>query len=196
VLIACEGKETEPNYFDGLRREQAVQDRFVVKIVRGDGKTPLVAVEKAVAAVEAAERRGSAFRYDEVWCILDVEQAGENPQLDEARRLAGENQFRIALSNPAFEVWILAHFERAAAPFINCEKVVERLNRHWQREFGEEYEKGDRNLYRRVRDQTGEAVENAKYVREQHFADEPDTALCNSSTDVYRLVERLLTVPS
>jgi hypothetical protein len=192
VLIACEGNQTEPNYFDGLRREQAVQNRFVVKIVRGDGKTPLEAVEKALAAVEAAEQRGPAFRFDEVWCVLDVEQAGENPQLDEARKLAGENHFRVALSNPAFEVWILSHFERTAAAFIDCDKVIEQLNKHWLREYGREYEKADRDLYRRLRDRTTGAVENARWVREQHFAGENDAIRCNSSTEVYRLAERLL----
>ena len=192
LLIACEGNQTEPNYLDALRREQAVHDRFVVKIVRGDGKTPVKAVEKALAAVEAAEQRGSAFRFDEVSCVVDVEQAGENPKLEEARKLASENQFRVALSNPAFEVWILTHFERTAAAFLYCDKVIEQLNKHWQREFGGEYEKSDRDLYRRLRHQTAEAIENAKWVREQHFAGEDDTARCNSSTEVYRLVQRLL----
>lgn len=191
VLIVCEGKETEPKYFDGLCREQGVRDRFSVKIVPGDGKTPLTALRKALRHVQAAERH-SALRFAEVWCIFDVEQAGENPQLDEARKVASENHFPVALSNPAFEVWILSHFERTAAAFIKCDKVIDRLNKHWQREFGGEYEKSDRDLYRRLRDHTTEAVENAKWVREQHFAGQPDTARCNSSTEVYRLVERLL----
>ena len=157
ILIACEGRATEPKYFDGLCREQAVRDRFSVKIVPGGGKTPLTAVRKALRQVEAAERH-SALRFAEVWCILDVERAGENPKLEEARKLASENQFRVALSNPAFEVWILAHFERTAAAFLHCDKVIEQLNKHWQREFGGEYEKSDRDLYRRLRHQTAEAI--------------------------------------
>lgn len=192
ILIACDGRETEPNYFDGLRREQAVQDAFYVKVVPGDGKTPLSAIGKAIAAVETAERRGPSFAYDEVWCVLDVEQAGENPQLEEARGLARENGFHIAWSNPAFEVWILAHFDRTATPFSNCGKVRERLNKHWQREFGRKYEKNDRDLYRRIQDRTATAIDNAKCVREHDFQDKQDTARCNSSTEVYRLVERLL----
>ena len=33
---------------------------------------------------------------------------------------------------------------------------------------------------------------NAKWVREQHFAGENDAVRCNSSTEVYWLVDRLL----
>jgi len=191
ILVACEGQETEPNYFDGLRRLQVVRDRWVLKIVPGKGKTPLGTIERAIQRVARAKQRGRTFAFDEVWCVLDVEELTSQSSLAEARRLANEKGFRVALSNPAFEVWILAHFERTAAAFINCDNVIEPLNKHWRREFGEKHQKSDEKVFDRLSRRVTDAIANAKSVREEHFDGIEDTAKCNSSTDVYRLVESL-----
>jgi len=195
ILIVGEGKETEPNYFRGFRQRQSVQDRFKVEVRRGKGGTPLDAVQKAIELKEHARRDGREFQYDDVWCVVDVEQVGQNPQLGDARKLARQNDVHVALSNPAFEVWILAHFERTAKSFLNCDKVIEQIRKHWQREFQREYVKNDSQIYRHLGNKTADAVENAKWVREIHFQDRPDIVECNSATEVYRLVDFLLQSP-
>ena len=192
ILLVCEGKETEPNYFRALRREQEVRDNFTVKVVPGRGKTPLDAARRAVESKDRAERNSSEFEFDDVWCVLDVEETGKNPYLADARKLAKENGIRIVLSNPAFEVWILAHFERTAKSFINGDKVIEQLHKHWQPAFRRKYEKNDEKIYDRLRDRTAEAIGNARLVREVDFKDTSDIVDCDSATEVYQVVAILL----
>ena len=190
ILIVCEGRETEPNYFRGLRDEESIREKFVLEIRKGRGGSPLYAVQRAVEEIEKAASRNEEF--DEAWCVLDIEHAGQNPQLIQARALAGRHEIRLALSNPSFECWLLAHFERTARSFANCDQVVEQLNKFWRKTIGQDYEKNDEKIYQRVRLFTHTAITNSRWVREEHFKKTKDLAECNSATEVYRLVERLL----
>jgi len=61
VLIVCEGRETEPNYFRGLRDEPAVRDRFVLEIRKGRGGSPTNAIQKALEDIDKAQKRGEQF---------------------------------------------------------------------------------------------------------------------------------------
>ena len=40
VLIVSAGRQTEPNYFDGLKRDPVVRARFAVTVKRGRGRSP------------------------------------------------------------------------------------------------------------------------------------------------------------
>lgn len=190
VLIVCEGRETEPNYFYGLQEDEAVRQHFRVVVKKGKGGSCLAVVQLAVAEFDKAAARGEEF--DEVWCVCDVEQAGRRQQVIEARTLAGRHGIRLALSNPCFECWLLAHFVRTAKAFADCEKVVEELNKHWRRAFERGYEKNDEQLYGRLADRTGSAIDSAQKVRKKDWASSPNIVECNSATDVYLLVGRLL----
>ena len=190
ILIVCEGRETEPNYFRGLRDEEIVRQNFSVVVQKGKGGSSLEVVQQAIAEQEKAANRGEHF--DEVWCVFDVEQASQREQVIKARKLADQHKIQLALSNPAFEVWLLAHFARTKRSFADCDKVIEELNKHWRHEFGQDYEKNDEQLYARLANRTRTAIDNARKVREQDWVSSADIVDCNSATDVYRLVERLL----
>jgi len=190
ILIVCEGRETEPNYFRGFRDEEAARQNFSVVVQKGKGGFCLAVVQQAIAEKEKAAARGENF--DEVWCVFDVEQASQREQLSAAQTLAGKNEIQLALSNPCFEVWLLAHFIRTKKSFAGCDKVIKELNKHWRREFGQDYEKNDEQLYARLASRTRAATDNARNVREQDWATSPDVADCNSVTTVHLLVGRLL----
>jgi hypothetical protein len=190
ILIVCEGKETEPNYFRGLRDEEAVRQKFSLEIRKGKGGSCVAVVEQAFAEMEKAANRGENF--DEVWCVFDAEQAGQRDQVIQGRALARQHDIQLAISNPAFEVWLLAHFVRTRRAFADSEKVIEALNKHWRAEFGQAYEKNDEQLYTRLKDQTRTAIDNARRVREQDWSSASDIVDCNSASDVYLLVEHLL----
>ncbi len=128
VLIVCEGKETEPNYFRGLQDEEAVWQRFFIEIKKGRGGSGLAVVQQTVAAIAKAESR--AQQYDEVWCVFDVERAGLREQVGQAVQLAQRHAIRLALSNPCFECFLLAHFVRTKGSFASCEQVIPALNKH------------------------------------------------------------------
>src|SRR5262245_25818963 len=132
ILIVCEGRETEPNYFHGLREEEVSQN-FIVEVRKGKGGSCLAVVQQAIAENEKAAARLKYF--DEVWCVCDVERAGHREQIREAREYAERSDLQLVLSNPSFECWFLAHFIRTKRSFADGDKVIQELNRHWRREI-------------------------------------------------------------
>jgi hypothetical protein len=189
ILIFGEGRETEPNYFRGLREEEAVRQKFSLVVQKGKGGSCPDVVQQAIAEKEKASARGEDF--DEVWCVLDIE-VGQRKQVIEARKLAEQNGIRLALSNPCFECWLLAHFHRTKKTFADCKAVIKELNKHWRAAFERDYDKNDEQLYARLADRTQTAIDNARKVRTEDWDSSADILDCNSATEVYLLIERLL----
>ena len=68
LLIVGEGKETEPNYFHGLKREGRVHEAYAVTVKRGNGGSRTQIVREAI------DRRNERIEdYNETWCVMDVE---------------------------------------------------------------------------------------------------------------------------
>lgn len=187
VLIVCEGKETERNYFNSLKGHPQIKSNCVITVKRGKGGS-----HDKIAHHAATQTNVSGEEFDKVWCVMDVEGPAHANSLDVAFSKLRKKRIHACLSNPAFEVWLLAHFERKASSFRDCKAVIVKLNSHWQNEFKTDYQKNDRKLFDRLRDRLETAIENARWVREQHHSLDDCTSNCNSSTDVYRLVEWLL----
>lgn len=190
VLILGEGRETEPNYFRQLRLEPTVSRHFAVTVKKGPGFSPKAVVEAAIADLKGASFRGK--RYDEVWCVLDFEGQQNLQSLDEARALARRAGITICVSHPSFEVWFLAHFARIARAFRDSDDVLAYLAKFWRKHCGNEYRKNAEDNYDRIAKRTGEGIKNARWVREVHHKMQKDIAHCNSATEVYLLVEHLL----
>jgi len=190
VLIVGEGQQTEPNYFRAFRLESTVSERFSVTVKKGHGRSPEAVAKEAIKYKRQAENRGEY--YDEVWCVLDVEGLGSREFLERAIIMAGQNSIKLCLSNPCFEVWLLAHFVRESRAHNGCDSVIGRLNPHWRRLCRQDYRKNDEQVYVRISDLTESAIDNARLVRETDHHDIADTADANSSTEVYRLVGHLI----
>lgn len=190
ILIVGEGQATERNYFDGLKREDTIRQRFNITVSKGHGGS----AEQVVA--EACKRKDQAIReekdFDETWCVFDVESAGQRKKVLSALKLAKGNGIEVAPSNPTFEVWLLAHFERRSRPFKDKVAVIQYLNKHWQQQYQREYDPADEHLYRRLADRTRQAIDNARAVRESDHEGKLSVLEANSSTEVYRLVSRLV----
>jgi hypothetical protein len=187
VLIQGEEKETEPNYFNGLRKDGQISKQFKVTVKKGPGYSAINIIRKAIKHIRRAKSRGED--YDEVWCVLDVESPSRRKSLNDALELAEANDITTCLSNPCFEVWFLSHFERKATAYPNCSAVVRKLDKYWH---NNNFQKGDKNTYERLASKTGKAINYAMWIREKHHGLSKHTADCNSSTDVYKLVQYLV----
>jgi hypothetical protein len=158
-------------------------DRSLIDLELSPGGTPRTLVQRAVGLKRAAERlarnrRDTNLRYDEVWCVFDVD---EHPFLAEAQQQANDNHVEVALSNPCFELWILLHFRDQWA-FIDRAAVQREC-----REFLPDYEKNVPcdALYPLY----PEAVRRA--VELQRWQETRGPAAANPSTRVYVLTERI-----
>jgi hypothetical protein len=112
IAIFCEGRRTEPEYLEALRREPAVRDVAAVDLrieTRGRGSVPLTLVRMAAEVQRRTLREEGEI--DEFWCVFDVEWPKNHPGLAEALELAAANGIDVAVTNPCFELWLLLHFE-------------------------------------------------------------------------------------
>jgi hypothetical protein len=183
VLIVCEGRETERNYFDQLKRDEPTRQNFAITVKRGKGGS-----RQQIAQFAVDRRNDGGDDYDHVWCVMDVESPEDLDAMRRALELLEANSISAALSNPAFEVWLLAHFEKTGKCFLNCDQVIAQLTKHWQTQFSADYDKADAQIYQRLAPLTEQAIANAKWVHETHHAPKSCIIDCNSATDVYRLV--------
>ncbi len=190
LLIQCEGQKTEPNYLDEFCKACGVRQRLAVKVKQDKGQNAVVTVR---AAINEGERKLLGEKmYDDVWCVLDVEHAAHAAKLNEAIALAQQHGIRLFLSNPSFEVWLIAHFERTKRAFTDSSAAEAYLSHtYWQKHFRSDYDKGDAYLYGKLADRVGNALNNAEWVLEAFY----ENASCrdsNASTQVYQLVRELL----
>lgn len=113
LLVVCEGKNTEPQYINGLARfhRNAIL-QITIPPEQGDPKR-LVELAKQYteeAAMRARRSRDENLRFDETWCVYDKD---DHERFGEACRMARANGFGLAISNPSFELWLLLHFRES-----------------------------------------------------------------------------------
>lgn len=97
ILIVCEGKNTEPSYFNQFRLSSAT----VKSIGEGYNTTSLV---------NRAKQLSIEKQYDQVWCVFDKDDFSEN-DFNKAIKIAKVQGFGVAYSNQSFEYWLILHFE-------------------------------------------------------------------------------------
>lgn len=81
---------------------------------------------ESVVRYASTVRGQSDGMYDEVWCVVDVD------EFDVAKAVvaAHRTQVNLAISNPCFEYWLLLHFEACMAPLTCYDDVARRLRKH------------------------------------------------------------------
>jgi len=79
-----------------------------------------------VVKYAAGMRDRAEGTYDEVWCVVDVDEF----DLDKAAATARRLRIELAISNPCFEFWLLLHFEACSASMTCYGDVAKRLVKH------------------------------------------------------------------
>jgi len=122
LLIFCEGRRTEPEYLEALKRQPSVRDVAAVdlRVETGQGGS----VPKTLVALAIAARRKAIAEegeIDEFWCVFDVEWPRNHPDLKHAVEQARQGGIELAISNPCFELWLILHFQDQGAWLDNDE---------------------------------------------------------------------------
>jgi hypothetical protein len=120
---------------------------------------------------------------EDVWCVFDRDQ---HPSFDDAIKMAKDNGFGAAFSNPSFELWYLLHFHNQTA-HIERDDVTRILK---DKNHIPGYEKNMTGLFRSLLSTLPNAEEHASNLRTKHEGDgNPPTH--NPSTGVDILVRHL-----
>jgi len=148
-LIATEGTQTEPNYFNALKKELEKSNRFNIDIsIEGKGKSTTALVGKVHRQIEFNHQE-----YDRVWVVFDRD---EFPDFDDAIQQAAKHKISCAWSNESFELWLLLHFKDVTSStnrkdLCNLLEVAIRNELHrTDPEALYDYSKGDSQIYEHV----------------------------------------------
>ena len=186
-LIVCEGKKTEPNYFNGLKKK--INEKYGNKVdvlipnieVKGTGMNTTSLVKYTQKTVNHASKV-----YGQIWVVFDKDDYN-----DEQFNLAIENcNYNVAWSNPNFELWILSHFKKVNR-CISKDDVLQELSKEFQKNGLGDYAKNDEDIFNKV---TGEgklhtAIRNCEYMEELNRCGQASQR--NPMTKVYKIVEGL-----
>ena len=181
MLIVCEGKKTEPNYFRDLVNRRRLSTADVVIDGFGYDPSKLVATAKCLKKKEI--QRGDS--YDEVYCVFDRD---EHEHFCRASKAARNARLKLARSWPCFEYWLVLHFVYHRKPYDQsgnrsaARDCVEHLKKYLCR-----YTKRMTGVYKTLECQLETAKSNAKCA----LSHAETTGVHDPSTEVHLLVEYL-----
>ena len=186
-LIVCEGKQTEPNYFNGIK--QAINIKYGNKVevlipsidVKGTGLNTTSLVKYTQRTINHSNKV-----YGQVWVVFDKDDYNDE-QFDSAIKNCDYN---VAWSNPNFEVWLLAHFKKVNR-YISKDDVLQELSKEFQKKELGEYAKKDKNIFDKITSEgrLHTAIKNCEYIEELNK--DGQASQRNPMTKVYKLVDGL-----
>lgn len=122
VAIVTEGCQEEIQYINGINkaivnidempfRLICVNDLIDNEIIRKTYSNPLQRLRVLIEWRNECERKYGANPQDEDWLICDRDNSSfSDSQYDELLKEAGREKFKVIVSNPAFQIWLLFHF--------------------------------------------------------------------------------------
>jgi hypothetical protein len=121
----CEGKNTEPEYFEALASLPEVATIEIVPLPGSGDPSNIVRVADRIR--RGQDRLNSFEKNDEVWAVFDRD---EHPHFDAAKQACQGKKIGLAFSNPCFELWLLLHFTCHNSPDDRhtLQKKLERLD--------------------------------------------------------------------
>ena len=186
-LIVCEGKQTEPNYFSGLKKE--INEKYGSKVdvlipnieIKGTGENTTSLVKYTDKFVNYSNKR-----YGQVWVVFDKDDYSDE-QFDKSIRTCDYN---VAWSNPNFELWLLSHFKKVSR-YISKDNVLQELSKEFHKKGLGEYIKNDTNIFEKVtsEERLHTAIKNCKYMEELNK--DGQASRRNPMTKVYKIIDGL-----
>lgn len=105
IIIYVEGRNTEPSYFNLLKRTNAMV--YSIKIHPGKGIGSCVQFVEDAIGHYASLNREDRKKYKQKWLVFDYD---GHEDFSQAIKKARENGFLVAFSSMCIEYWFLLHF--------------------------------------------------------------------------------------
>ncbi len=182
VLIVCEGRKTEPNYFYEMVNHLKLNTANVE--VDGDSDSS----PRSVVA-HAKQRFKQDREFDRIYCVFDKDEHSTYQEASASiQQVNPQGIFFGITSVPCFEYWLLLHFVHSTKPYARAGKrspadcVIDDLKLYLP-----QYNKGSKRIFSQLLDKTNVAIHHAKQAHQQAEKQGTD----NPTTQVYILVEYL-----
>ena len=102
ILIACEGKNTEPSYFNHFKIKSVDIEPI------GDGYSH-------ISLIEWTQKLSKLKKYDQIWVVFDADPKPDDStwkqNFNSAIWKAKSLKYKVGYSHQAFEYWLILHFE-------------------------------------------------------------------------------------
>lgn len=185
VFIACEGKNTEPLYFENIKEIEEDRENYPFSItIYPDRECDVNPKTDALGLVNVAI--DAKKDYNEVWVVFDKDGYTKHK---EAFELALKNDVKIAFSSISFETWILFHFERNQTQFLKSANIISDKFVNNESYLTDYNKTGEFNVYPYISDKIEKAYQNAAWIRK---VNESENIYDNNPyTDVDLLVKYL-----
>jgi hypothetical protein len=112
VVIATEGEKTEQQYFEGVKTkciENASKIKLEILPPRLKGNS---APKQVLEQLNQYKKKYGLNSHDELCMVIDRDkQSWSEAELSTIAQQCAQKQFLLALSNPAFEIWLLLHLK-------------------------------------------------------------------------------------
>lgn len=112
IVIATEGEKTEQQYFAGVQskcKEAASKIKLKILEPRDNGKS---APKYVLEQLSQYKKEYGLNSHDELCMVIDRDkQAWTAAELSIVAKQCAQKQYLLALSNPAFEFWLILHLK-------------------------------------------------------------------------------------
>lgn len=181
-LIITDTKETEKNYFNGLREALPadIKENIVIKVAH---------TKTAHLIRKAKELRAREFQFCQIWIVFDRDLV---KNFDKIIEDAESSDMKVGWSNPCFEIWMAAYFGTMPT-WSDSVECCREFGEIYRKHTGKEYAKNSESVYKdlmKYGDEDG-AISLAKKKYVQAKEKNPLRSKQCPSTTVYCLVEEI-----
>lgn len=112
VIISCEGRNTEPEYFKAIKTKlsEHISSLLQVDIVPKDDdkSSPQAVLDNLDSYIK--EKYNYQSDHDKMWVVCDREKVeSRKKHINEIIPICAEKGYALAITNPLFELWLLLH---------------------------------------------------------------------------------------
>lgn len=122
-IVFCEGAKREYDYFNYFAELDSRLNIEVIGPEDGDDNSPrgLINSARSILFPEVGEPKYQISNTDEVWFVIDTDKWGEKIDIIYSESDKYPN-WKVAQSNPCFELWLLYHFIEKIPEFEGMSK--------------------------------------------------------------------------
>lgn len=164
LWIYTEGKKTEQIYIKGYINDRHCDNKRVENVCVEDVKQNTA--ESLVKRIKSDQRTADHNSGDIYWVAYDRESVEKYKAEIHQRALvtAEDANINVALSNVCIEQYLIWHFNTSRAAYTSCDDLLKRsdLKKNLKTVGIDNYNKGDSNLYVKLKHLVDTAKANAK----------------------------------
>lgn len=182
IKLVCEGKATEPNYFNQLLRAKGL--KIADAAFKPKDHSPMGIVKEAKRLYKEAV--AMKIPKDKIFIAAIFDRNG-HANLASAIENLRNTPIKLGFSSPCFEYWILLHYERTSRSFHNCSEVNSYIKQHYDANYDK---KNDH--FKQLKGRIPTAIKNAESLWNSHWRHEERPIWeMNPYTNIYEILEQI-----